>query len=128
MNNLEKTLSIIKPDAVERNLQEEIKKNFIDNGFDIKNEKKIQISARPEFDLSLISDGIFNGTQIRTLQAHYGISLCGPTFKAETHEVCERKYQKAIRITERIAAMGSSNRDNLPYFNAAEHLTTLTTQ
>ena len=44
MNNLEKTLSIIKPDAVERNLQEEIKKNFIDNGFDIKNEKKIQIS------------------------------------------------------------------------------------
>ena len=44
MNNIEKTLSIIKPDAVERNLQEEIKKNFIDNGFEIKNEKKIQIS------------------------------------------------------------------------------------
>ena len=44
MNNLEKTLSIIKPDAVERNLQEEIKKNFIENGFSIINEKKIQIS------------------------------------------------------------------------------------
>ena len=44
MNNLEKTLSIIKPDAVERNLQEEIKKNFIENEFEIKNEKKIQIS------------------------------------------------------------------------------------
>ena len=44
MSNLEQTLSIIKPDAVERNLQEEIKKNFIDNGFNIKNEKKIQIS------------------------------------------------------------------------------------
>ena len=44
MSNLEQTLSIIKPDAVERNLQEEIKKNFIDNGFEIKNEKKIQIS------------------------------------------------------------------------------------
>ena len=44
MSNLEQTLSIIKPDAVERNLQEEIKKNFIDNGFQIKNEKKIQIS------------------------------------------------------------------------------------
>ena len=43
MSNLEQTLSIIKPDAVERNLQEEIKKNFIDNGFNIKNEKKIQI-------------------------------------------------------------------------------------
>tara|TARA_B100001123_G_scaffold300738_1_gene335549 strand:+ start:173 stop:583 length:411 start_codon:yes stop_codon:yes gene_type:complete len=44
MNNLEQTLSIIKPDAVERNLQEEIKKNFLENGFNIKNEKKIQIS------------------------------------------------------------------------------------
>ena len=43
MSNLEQTLSIIKPDAVERNLQDEIKKNFIDNGFNIKNEKKIQI-------------------------------------------------------------------------------------
>ena len=44
MSNLEQTLSIIKPDAVERNLQDEIKKKFIDNGFNIKNEKKIQIS------------------------------------------------------------------------------------
>jgi len=44
MSNLEQTLSIIKPDAVERNLQEEIKKNFIENGFNIKNQKKIQIS------------------------------------------------------------------------------------
>jgi len=44
MSNLEQTLSIIKPDAVDRNLQEEIKKNFIENGFNIKNEKKIQIS------------------------------------------------------------------------------------
>ena len=44
MNNLEQTLSIIKPDAVERNLQDEIKKNFIDKGFNIQNEKKIQIS------------------------------------------------------------------------------------
>ena len=44
MSNTEQTLSIIKPDAVERNLQDEIKKNFIDNGFNIQNEKKIQIS------------------------------------------------------------------------------------
>ena len=44
MNNLEQTLSIIKPDAVERNLQEEIKKKFQENGFNIKKEKKIQIS------------------------------------------------------------------------------------
>ena len=44
MSNIEQTLSIIKPDAVERNLQDEIKKNFIENDFIIKNEKKIQIS------------------------------------------------------------------------------------
>ena len=44
MSNVERTLSIVKPDAVERNLQEEIKKNFIENGFSIINEKKIQIS------------------------------------------------------------------------------------
>ena len=43
MNNLEKTLSIIKPDAVERNLENEIKKMFIDKGFKILKEKKIQI-------------------------------------------------------------------------------------
>ena len=41
---MEQTLSIIKPDAVERNLQDEIKKNFLDNGFSIKQEKKIQIT------------------------------------------------------------------------------------
>ena len=41
---MEQTLSIIKPDAVERNLQDEIKKNFIENNFIIKKEKKIQIS------------------------------------------------------------------------------------
>ena len=44
MSNFQQTLSIIKPDAVERNLQDEIKKLFINNGFNIKNEKKIQIS------------------------------------------------------------------------------------
>ena len=43
MSNIEKTLSIIKPDAVERNLDNEIKKMFIKNGFNIFKEKKIQI-------------------------------------------------------------------------------------
>ena len=43
MSNLEKTLSIIKPDAVERNLENEIKEMFKKNGFKIINEKKIQI-------------------------------------------------------------------------------------
>ena len=44
MSNIEQTLSIIKPDAVERNLQDEIKKDFLNNSFTIKQEKKIQIT------------------------------------------------------------------------------------
>ena len=43
MSNLEKTLSIIKPDAVERNLDNEIKEIFKSKGFLIIKEKKIQI-------------------------------------------------------------------------------------
>ena len=43
MSNTEQTLSIIKPDAVERNLDDEIKQMFIKNGFNIFKEKKIQI-------------------------------------------------------------------------------------
>ena len=44
MSNSEQTLSIIKPDAVERNLIEEIKNIFLSNNFIIFKEKKIQIS------------------------------------------------------------------------------------
>jgi nucleoside-diphosphate kinase len=43
MSNLEQTLSIIKPDAVERNLENEIKQIFKHKGFSILKEKKIQI-------------------------------------------------------------------------------------
>ncbi len=43
MSNTEQTLSIIKPDAVERNLDNEIKQMFIKDGFSIFKEKKIQI-------------------------------------------------------------------------------------
>ena len=43
MSNLEQTLSIIKPDAVQRNLEIEIKEMFKNKGFSIIKEKKIQI-------------------------------------------------------------------------------------
>ena len=43
MSSGEKTLSIIKPDAVERNLENQIKEMFKNNGFQIVKEKKIQI-------------------------------------------------------------------------------------
>ena len=44
MSNLEQTLSIIKPDAVKRNLENEIKEIFRNKDFNIVNEKKIQLS------------------------------------------------------------------------------------
>ena len=44
MSNIEQTLSIIKPDAIERNLDNEIKKEFINKGFKIVKEKKIQLA------------------------------------------------------------------------------------
>ena len=43
MSNLQQTLSIIKPDAVERNLDKEIKGMFKSKGFLILKEKKIQL-------------------------------------------------------------------------------------
>ena len=43
MSNIEQTLSIIKPDAVERNLDNEIKEMFQSKDFKILKEKKIQI-------------------------------------------------------------------------------------
>ena len=44
MSNIEQTLSIIKPDAVERNLDKEIKEIFKNNRFKFVKEKKIQIT------------------------------------------------------------------------------------
>ena len=44
MSNLEQTLSIIKPDAVERNLTEKIKTILSNNNFKIKDSKKIHLT------------------------------------------------------------------------------------
>ena len=44
MNKIEQTLSIIKPDAVERNLIEDIKNIFTKNQLTIKDSKKIHIT------------------------------------------------------------------------------------
>ena len=46
MSNIEQTLSIIKPDAVERNIENEIKLMFKKSGFNILKEKKIQIEKQ----------------------------------------------------------------------------------
>ena len=43
---MEKTLSIIKPDAVERKLENEIKNIFVKNNFEIIKEKKVQLDKK----------------------------------------------------------------------------------
>ena len=50
MNSFERTLSIIKPDAVDRKLENEIKNCFINSGFVIEKEKKIQLSKEEAED------------------------------------------------------------------------------
>ena len=46
MNKMEETLSIIKPDAMERNLEDKIKKIFIKNNFEIILEKKVKLEKK----------------------------------------------------------------------------------
>jgi superfamily II DNA or RNA helicase len=88
-------------------------------------DNKFRIVKQEDFDLALIADGMLTGRVVRTLQAHYGISLCGTVFQTNELAESERKYQKALQIAERLAILGCSSQDNLPYFNAAEHLASL---
>ena len=88
--------------------------------FLIKN--KIQIIKNDDFHLDLIADGLMAGKIIRSLQAHYGISICGESFETSSEHEAERKYQKAIKIAERLTILGCSDKDNLPYFKASEYL------
>ena len=57
MSDIEQTLSIIKPDAVERNLESEIKKEFINSGFKISKEKKsIELF---QYAMVILDTGVF---------------------------------------------------------------------
>ncbi len=46
MSSSEETLSIIKPDAVERKLEDKIKSIFINNNFEIVREKKVKLEKK----------------------------------------------------------------------------------
>ena len=46
MSSSEETLSIIKPDAVERKLEDKIKNIFINNNFEIVREKKVKLEKK----------------------------------------------------------------------------------
>ena len=61
-----------------------------------------------------------HGRKIRALQANHGILLCGELFEGLDADMLERKYQRALQIIERLAVMGCSSQDNLPYFKAKD--------
>ncbi len=80
--------------------------------------KNISVTQQEEFSYSAIADGLLLGKKVRTVQAHYGIFICGEKFEGLSIKELERKYQKALQIAERIIIMGCHNREKLPYFNA----------
>ncbi|MEX0694640.1 MAG: DEAD/DEAH box helicase [Rhodospirillales bacterium] len=71
-----------------------------------------------EFDLGWIADGLGTRRKVRTLQANYGVALVGPHMNALSRSECETKYQRAVKITERLVTLGCTNEDDLPYFKA----------
>ena len=71
-----------------------------------------------EFDLGWLADGLDTRREVRTLQANYGVSLIGPLLKNLSRKECETKYERAVKITERIVTLGCSSEDDLPYFVA----------
>jgi len=80
--------------------------------------KNIVVKQQEEFSFSAIADGLLLGKRVRTVQAHYGIFICGQKFDGKSIKELERKYQKSLQIAERIVIMGCHNREKLPYFNA----------
>ena len=81
-------------------------------------ENRLQIVKAEQMDHSILVDGLLHGRKIRALQANHGILLCGELFQDLDADSLERKYQRALQITERLAVMGCSSQDNLPYFKA----------
>ena len=79
-------------------------------------EKEIVIPQQEEFIFSILSDGLIKGRVIRPVQTNYGIALCGENFVTNATDVNERKFQKALQVIERIAAMGVTNTEELPYY------------
>lgn len=88
----------------------EIRRELIDN--------KRFVTKKMEFELGWLADGLDTRRHVRTLQADYGVSIMGPLLSDLSRTECEAKYQRAIKITERIVTLGCSPKDDLPYFVA----------
>ena len=79
-------------------------------------DREITIPQQEEFIFSNLSDGLSKGRVIRPVQTNYGIALCGENFSKNSDDINERKFQKALQVIERIAAMGVTNTEELPYY------------
>lgn len=88
----------------------EIRRELIDN------ERKI--NRQMDFELGWLADGLDTRKEVRTLQVNYGVSMVGPLLENLPRKDCEAKYQRAVKITERIVTLGCSDEDDLPYFVA----------
>lgn len=81
-------------------------------------ERGYSVVKQMEFDLGWIADGLGTRREVRTLQANYGVALVGPHMNALSRSECETKYQRAVKITERLVTLGCTMEDDLPYFKA----------
>jgi superfamily II DNA or RNA helicase len=81
-------------------------------------ERGYSVDKQMEFDLGWIADGLETRREVRTLQANYGVAIVGPLLGALSHSESETKYQRAVKITERLVTLGCSDKDDLPYFKA----------
>ncbi len=79
-------------------------------------ENEVTIPEQEEFIFTNLSDGLSTGRVIRPVQTNYGVSICGENFSKNSLDVNERKFQKALQVIERIAAMGVTNTEELPYY------------
>ncbi len=79
-------------------------------------DNSVTIVQQDEFIFSALTDGLSKGRVIRPVQTNYGVAICGEDFMKNTTEINERKFQKALQIVERIAAMGVTNNEELPYY------------
>ena len=95
MSNIEQTLSIIKPDAVERNLQNQIKNEFKNKGFEILNEKKIHITK----------EEAENFYKVHESKPFYS-DLCA---YLSSGPIIVMKLQKENAVTENRKLMGATN-------------------
>ncbi len=98
MNNIEETLSIIKPDAVERNLQDQIKNEFKSKGFEILNEKKIHITKEEAEKFYKVHES----------KPFYN-DLCA---YLSSGPIVVMKLQKDNAVLENRKLMGATNPDN----------------